>query len=162
AVHCRRRRSAAHSQSQSRCGPHHARREFRSLRECRETVPMIRSMCRSTSGELRESLSPEQIRGALQDKTGTPWVGVSLGPETKEHLGIQLRDFFNFHPLAIDDALSETHVPRLDDWNDYLYIVLHALDLEVNQELDTQELDAFLGFNYLVTIHEEPIKALDK
>jgi magnesium transporter len=123
---------------------------------------MIRSMYRSSSGQLGENLSPEQIRGALQDKAGTLWVDVSHVPETKEHLGIQLRDLFAFHPLAVDDALSETHVPRLDDWNEYLYIVLHALDLEVNQELDTQELDVFLGSNYLVTIHEEPIKALEK
>jgi magnesium transporter len=123
---------------------------------------MIRSLYRSSAGKLAELDSPDQIREAVQDKTGTLWVDIAHVPGTREQLGIQIRDLFPFHGLAVDDALSETHVPRLDDWGEYLYIVLHALDLELNRELDTQELDVFLGPNYVVTIHEEPIKALDK
>ena len=62
---------------------------------------------------------------------------------------------------SMDDALQESHSPRIDNWHNYLYIVFHALDLELNRTLDTQELDIFLGLNYLVTIHEEPIRSLD-
>jgi len=122
---------------------------------------MIRTLYRSSSGQISEHLTPEQIREALNDPAGTLWIDVAHRPETRAQLGFQLRDFFPFHPLALDDALTETHVPRLDDWDDYLYVVLHALDLEVNRALDTHELDVFLGKNYVVTLHDEPIKALD-
>jgi magnesium transporter len=35
-----------------------------------------------------------------------------------------LLEQFGFHPLAVDDALHETHAPKLDNWESYLYIVL--------------------------------------
>ena len=37
-----------------------------------------------------------------------------------------LRDVFHFHPLAVEDALQETHVPKVDDWGAYLYIVFRV------------------------------------
>ncbi len=41
-----------------------------------------------------------------------------------------LLDVFGFHPLAVDDALQETHTPKVDDWGEYIYIVLDALVYE--------------------------------
>ena len=74
-----------------------------------------------------------------------------------------LRDIFCFHPLAVDDALSESHVPKIDDWGDYLYIVLHAVAFEPsNDDINTRELDVFLGRNYIVTYHHEDIPALER
>jgi len=72
---------------------------------------------------------------------------------------------FGFHPLAIDDALQETHVPKLDDWSDYLYVVLNYMNVARNgDEWDTtvDELDIFLGANYIVTHHDRPIAAVDE
>jgi magnesium transporter len=72
---------------------------------------------------------------------------------------------FGFHPLAIDDALQETHVPKLDDWGDYLYIVLNYMNMELNEETweaEVDELDIFLGSNYIVTHHDHPIPAVDE
>jgi magnesium transporter len=72
---------------------------------------------------------------------------------------------FGFHPLAIDDALQETHVPKLDDWSDYLYIVLNYMVVSENGEYwetEVDELDIFLGQNYIVTHHDHPITAIDE
>jgi magnesium transporter len=110
---------------------------------------------------LTSNLSPEQLRQALQDEKGTLWLDIVHVPAQRDQVAKQLQDLFSFHPLTLDDALHQTHVPRVDDWERYLYIVLHALVLEVNRSLDTQELDVFLGPNYLVTLHEEPIRPLD-
>lgn len=74
-----------------------------------------------------------------------------------------LREVFAFDPLAVDDALSETHVPKVDDWTRYLYIVLHAVVFKSDiAQIDTRELDVFLGHNLLVTYHFEPIPALEQ
>ncbi len=66
---------------------------------------------------------------------------------------------FNFHPLAIEDALEETHVPRIDDWGAYLYLVLRIIN--PNQDFDeaftTRELDVFISNNYIVTHQEKAI-----
>jgi Mg2+ and Co2+ transporter CorA len=66
---------------------------------------------------------------------------------------------FCFHPLAVDDALEESHVPKLDDWGEYLYIVMHAAAIQPkNFDIETLEMDIFLGRNYIVTHHDHPIE----
>jgi magnesium transporter len=123
---------------------------------------MIRSIYYS-NGKLQEELSREAICAALKDPDGLLWVDFEgTPPESDEPF---MREVFDFHPLAIDDALAESHVPKVDDWGNYLYIVLHAVvfDREARDGtyLDTQELDVFLGENYMVTHHDPQIEALD-
>jgi magnesium transporter len=73
-----------------------------------------------------------------------------------------LRDVFGFHPLAVDDALTESHVPKIDDWGEYLYIVLHDVNFDGgHDDIDLHELDIFLGRNYIVTYHHEDVPALE-
>jgi magnesium transporter len=67
--------------------------------------------------------------------------------------------------LAIDDALQGTHSPKLDDWGDYLYIALNYMNANENGdswETEVDELDIFLGQNYIVTHHDHPISAVDE
>ena len=73
-----------------------------------------------------------------------------------------LQEQFGFHPLAIDDALHETHVPKVDDWDDYLYLVLKDVVYTAeSQQVHLPELDIFLGKQFLVTHHKESVKAVD-
>jgi magnesium transporter len=74
-----------------------------------------------------------------------------------------LREVFAFDPLAVDDALAETHVPKVDDWTRYLYLVLHAVVFKSDiAQLETRELDVFLGRGLLVTYRFQPIPALEQ
>ena len=75
-----------------------------------------------------------------------------------------LTGIFHFHPLAVDDALQETHTPKVDDWGEYIYLVLNtmAFNSEDGLELATKELDVFLGKNFVVTIHDEPLNFIEK
>jgi magnesium transporter len=123
---------------------------------------LIRSYYCSKQGILRENLALAELPQTMEDKEGLLWVDFEGGlPEEDEPI---LREIFHFHPLAIDDALQESHVPKLDDWGNYLYIVLHAItfDLRDGGYVDTLELDVFLGQNYIVTHHDAPIPALDR
>jgi magnesium transporter len=122
---------------------------------------MIRALYRAPDGRLRTDLRPEEFPSALQEAGGLLWVDFQAEPnETCEPI---LRDIFRFHPLAIDDALQESHVPRVDDWEQYLYLVLHAVVFEQRDgaHIDTLELDVFLGNNYVVTHHDVPIPAIE-
>jgi magnesium transporter len=123
---------------------------------------MIRSLYYQDSGELHTQLAIEDFKPALENSTGLLWVDFeATNPQDDEPI---MRDVFGFHPLAIDDALQESHVPKLDDWGDYVYIVLHAVvfDSNADDQLDTLELDIFLGKNYMVTHHDRPITAIDR
>jgi magnesium transporter len=61
---------------------------------------------------------------------------------------------FNFHPLDLDDVLSRIQRPKIDEYEDYLFMVLHfpVFDKE-NRITKPSELDIFVGENYVVTVH---------
>jgi magnesium transporter len=123
---------------------------------------MIRSLYLTNDGLIKTDLPVEAFPAALEDPDGMLWVDFeATPPESDEPL---LRNVFGFHPLAVDDALQESHVPKVDDWNEYLYVVLHAVvfDRSDGGHVDTLELDVFLGRNYMVTHHDETIAAVDK
>ena len=123
---------------------------------------MIRVMYRRGDGTIDAALGAEGIPGALDDPAGLLWVDFLNEPDDScERI---LHDVFHFHPLAIDDALRESHVPKLDDWQTYLYLVLHALvfDPATDGQLSTQELDIFAGPRYIVTHREQEIESLNR
>jgi len=123
---------------------------------------MIRSLYYVPGESIRKDIPPKEFPQLIQNQQGLLWVDfVSEPPETC----LPILQDFQFHPLAIDDALQETHVPKLDDWGDYLYIVLNYMNAEEKGDLwetDVDELDIFLGKNYIVTHHDYPISAVDE
>jgi magnesium transporter len=123
---------------------------------------MIRSVCRAQDGRLSTDLKPDEFAAALQDTGVLLWV--DLVSEPSATCAPILRETFGFHPLAVDDALEESHVPKVDDWGQYIYLVLHAVvfDPQGDEPLNTLELDVFLGQNYLVTYQAQPIAAIDR
>jgi magnesium transporter len=122
---------------------------------------MIRTFYRSGAGAVTIDLPPTDWPLALRDQLGVLWVdfGAAALAEVEPHL----RDPFNFHALAIDDALREAHVPKIDDWGDYIYAVVHGVIFDpTSLALSTRELDIFLGPNYLVTYHRQAINAVER
>ncbi len=123
---------------------------------------MIRTLCRAQDGTMKTELKVEELTNVLQDATNLLWLDIF--DETKELSVHLLCEVFHFHPLAVDDALEESHVPKVEDWGQYIYLDLHSIIFNLNAEdlLHTPEADIFLGGNYLVTYHKEPILALDR
>lgn len=121
---------------------------------------MKRALHFSNKRETRSDLSEEEYTKALKDKKGLLWVDlISEPPESSEAV---LRETFGFHPLSIEDALRSSHLPKLDDWEEYLYLVLHTLEFNpTSGQVAVLELDVFLGPNYIVTHHTAPLPALD-
>ena len=65
-----------------------------------------------------------------------------------------LKQKFNFHPLNLDDILSRIQRPKIDEYDDHLFIVLHFPVFD-KQAMITRpsEVKVFIGENYIVTIH---------
>jgi magnesium transporter len=122
---------------------------------------MLRALYYNGNTDLLAEITPTGYTDAIQNKTGILWVDFSgEDPEPTEQI---LLHTFRFHPLAIDDALRETHVPKVDDWESYLYIAMHAISFTSGEEdIEGIELDIFLGDNYIVTHHDFPIQALNR
>jgi magnesium transporter len=123
---------------------------------------MIRTLYYAKNGRVQTDVKVEQFADLLTNPQGLLWVDFEAEPtEVCEPI---LRDPFKFHPLAIDDALRESHVPKIDDWEQYLYIALHAITFEDRPEIrvGSHEFDIFLGKNFLVSHHEQALAAVER
>lgn len=86
---------------------------------------------------------------------------VDLVDPTPDEIKLVLETAFAFHPLAIEDCVADSPLPKLEDYHDYLYLVMHAVDYSQTQQFTTTELDIFLGKNFLVTFHRQPLKPVE-
>ncbi len=122
---------------------------------------MIRTLYYSPGKPIRMDIPPEEFPRLVRDRRGLLWVDFISEPS--ESAAPILRGF-GFHPLAIDDALEETHTPKIDDWGDYLYMVLNVMNYKQDNgifESEIDELDIFLGRNFVVTFHDQLISAIE-
>src|SRR5215204_3053325 len=110
------------------------------------SLPRIRSRSRST----REVVAPPAREPAELNANGLTWVHLD-SPTKDEATGLAER--FGWHPLDVEDVLSKRQRPKVDEYDDYRFVVLHfpVYDKAV-QRLHAGELDAFLGPDYLVTL----------
>ncbi len=101
----------------------------------------------------------------LQPHSGAiVWVDLALAdgepPAPAEEAAI-LGRVFGFHELAIEDAFSESHHPKIEPYDGYLYLILHGIDFQAAEhEFATHDTDFFLGGNYLVTVHSETVRTI--
>jgi magnesium transporter len=76
---------------------------------------------------------------------------------------ILLQERFGFHLLAIEDCDSENQRAKADEYSDHLFIVLYAMELgsSEGETLAADQFSAFIGENYLVTVHKKPMKQVE-
>ncbi|MCB0107843.1 MAG: magnesium/cobalt transporter CorA [Caldilineaceae bacterium] len=122
---------------------------------------MIRILYRHRSGTVVTELPLDQLNDAMRDSQARLWIDLTA-PSDEESQQI-LTNLYRFHPLAIEDAVNESHIPKVDDYGNYLYLVFHTVGLgDERMDIHTYEIDVFLGANYLITLHETPRESIEK
>jgi magnesium transporter len=122
---------------------------------------MIRTLYYSPGKPIRRDIPPKEFPKLIRDRRSLLWVDFINEPDENS---LPILQGFGFHPLSIEDALQQSHSPKLDDWGNYLYIVMNYMNVKENGALwenEVDELDIFLGPNYIVTHHESPIPAIE-
>lgn len=99
---------------------------------------------------------------ALRLVSGDPGlhVWVDLDQPTDVEVKQILEGVFNFHPLAIEDCIMVSHLPKIEDYEQYLFMVIHGVDFQRQEQFTTTELDLFLGKEFLVTYHTAPMRSI--
>lgn len=112
---------------------------------------MVAIHVQRNGGEARtaEAIDPAWL---LPESGTTVWVDLSA-PIPDE--GRILTDVFHFHDLAVEDALVDTHFPKIDDYGDYLHVIVHGIYAQTDtaMQFSTHDVDFFVGQRYLVTVH---------
>ena len=101
---------------------------------------------------------PAEFERELLTEDALHWIDLE-DPTVKE--ATILEDPFHFHPLAIEDCLAEVHHPKIDDYESYIFVIVHGVRFDApNDQFITRELDIFLGRNYLITHHQGPMRSI--
>jgi magnesium transporter len=104
----------------------------------------------------------EQIRGDLETITNNGFLWTDIQKPTNEKMTLLAKNY-HFHELNVEDCLSKVQIPKVDRYEDYVFIILHFPTAAENEKsLPTfSQLSIFAGRNYLVTIHQGDLKPLD-
>ncbi len=119
---------------------------------------MIHSFVLSEGRLVGRDLEIEALRLVRADKGLVLWV--DLDNPTDEEVRTVLEGVFQFHPLAIEDCVTPSSLPKIEDYEDYLFMVMHAVDFTRTEKFNTAELNLFLGKDYLVSFHRTSLKSV--
>jgi magnesium transporter len=101
------------------------------------------------------NVTRETIEQRLRDKA---FFWLDLHTPDKDEVAI-LRDVFHFHALAIEDAERFGQRPKLDEYNDYLHLVVYGVHQDDGELV---EVHCFVCSHYLVTIHRHDLPQFDE
>ncbi|MBA7716064.1 Cobalt/magnesium transport protein CorA [subsurface metagenome] len=88
------------------------------------------------------------------------WVNIERPTERETEY---LAQNYPFHPLDLDDCLSRIQRPKIDEYKEYLFLVLHfpVFNRETRATTPSQ-VSVFISENYLITLHKGELKPLVK
>lgn len=90
---------------------------------------------------------------------GVTWVDVTA--PTKKDMEQLKEDFPQFHPLALEDCLSLLERPKIDDYDDHLFVVMQFPAWDKSEMIShPKEVDIFVGSGFVVTVHDGKLKPL--
>lgn len=107
---------------------------------------------------LAQDPAPDELATLRAEPNTMLWVDLSA--PTEDETKQILEKVFAFHPLAIEDCVSDNPFPKLESYDEHIYLVMHAIATTSEGDLKTIELDLFLSKNYLVTFHKHPLSAI--
>ena len=120
---------------------------------------MITILTWSADEGLKEGLKPADLPGLLGRPDRVVWADFSS--PAKEEAAL-LTSVFHFHPLSVEDCDSRRLHPKIEDYGDYVFLLLHGVHPDSSaREFRTRRLSLFIGRNYLVTFHRDRSRSVE-
>src|SRR6266496_3670521 len=88
-----------------------------------------------------------EIRAAIDAKAPI-WIELEKQCSEGEQL---MLDTFHIHPLTIEDIWGKRPAPKLEDYKEYLYVIVHSLKSAKRGVIETVELDVIIGKTFVIT-----------
>jgi magnesium transporter len=121
--------------------------------------PFGRRSARARSAAAELAAQHDELRVEVIDTPGLRWINIER-PRQIDLAWLQER--FEFHPLDYEDVVSRNQRPKVDAYDDYLFIVLHfpRYDKQVGR-LNAAELDLFIGPDFIITMPNEQLQPVE-
>ncbi|MGI8668556.1 MAG: magnesium/cobalt transporter CorA [Aridibacter sp.] len=112
---------------------------------------------------VRENVPVEDLPELLADEKVIIWVDLDI--RNAEDLGQAeniYTNIFNFHHLTIEDCREARNQPKVEEFPEYLFFIVHGIKTQTNtSNFVTKELDGYLGMNFVVTNRNEDFRSID-
>jgi magnesium transporter len=105
-------------------------------------------------GKKLAEISRDDIRQYVGRTDCFLWVALR-DPSAEELADMQAQ--FHLHPLAVEDAMHGNQRPKIEEYGDSLFTVLHMIE-PAGEELVVGELDVFVGRNYVLSVRNRADK----
>jgi magnesium transporter len=90
----------------------------------------------------------------IKDKDNVVWINI-CGLHETDKLG-EIGKIFNVHPLIMEDILNINHSPKLEEYEDYLFLIAKRMDYDNGLKvIDAEQVSFILGKGYLLTFQEK-------
>lgn len=99
------------------------------------------------------------IQAALTSDDSILWL--DIGNFTEPDIRF-LHKLFGFHKLALDDCETAFHLPKLDVYKDYSFVIWHYFNEDSLRRNQAERLNFFMGWNYVVTLHLNECEIVDQ
>src|SRR4051812_43532509 len=112
-------------------------------------------------GRATTEAAPERTepRVEIVESPGLRWINIER-PRALEQQWLE--EHFEFHPLDYEDVRSRNQRPKVDEYDDSLFIVLHFPRYDkVVSRLNAAEVDIFVGPDFLITLPNEPLQTIE-
>jgi magnesium transporter len=120
--------------------------------------PRLRRSARARVDAARPA-PPTEPNVEVVERDGLRWINIER-PRPVDRAWLE--EHFEFHPLDYEDVLSRNQRPKIDEYDEYLFIVLYfpVFDKTVGR-LNAAELDIFIGSDYIITLPNTPIPPVE-
>ena len=90
------------------------------------------------------------------------WIDIQITDDRAADLGQLLVDRLDFHPATVSDCFARDgmHQPKMDTEQDYRFITFIYYEQKSSGKLNTRELHAYVGKNYVITVHRHNCEEL--
>ena len=120
---------------------------------------MQRVLIRHADGRVETAADTDTLTSFLRDPHCTLWVDAE--GESAERLDALARQL-DLHPVTIEDFVHRNQRPKIEEFDQYVFVVIHALGSIRGDELDTCELHVALKQNCLITVHDRPLESVKR
>lgn len=110
-----------------------------------------------SGGKAAQENDAVEVMKAIKNRKNNIWI--DLEDPTEAEIDF-LIDEFNFHSLSIEDAILPHDHPKLEIFDDYAFLTLYSV--VYGKMIYPQEINIFLGENYLITFHEEKLTSINR
>ena len=105
---------------------------------------------RCARGDRLEEISREAATDLLSRRDANLWL--HFDTPTEEELDF-LKENFAIHHLTIEDIVNQNQRPKIEPFENYVYLAIHPLRREAKWEIEPSELDLLLGRGWIVSVH---------